>query len=176
MGMPVLILGVGNVLLGDEGAGVHLLTLLGNHPDLPEEVTCLDGGVLGFELASVIAGLPALILLDAVQLGEEPGTVRVLDRAGMDHWLTGGCRSAHEVGLADLLDSLKIDDILPPCRALVAIQPASLDWGTSLTPPVANALPMAADAVIQCIRLWRQPSAGTIASEENLHGDDRNTR
>ncbi|GAB0057014.1 hypothetical protein SIID45300_01334 [Candidatus Magnetaquicoccaceae bacterium FCR-1] len=176
MGMPVLVLGVGNVLLSDEGAGVHLLSLLKNHPELPEGVTCLDGGTLGFELASVMADLPALIIVDAANLGENPGTIRLFEGAEMDLWMSGGRRSAHEVGLSDLLDSLKLDDALPVRRALVAIQPASLGWGTTLTPPVSVALPEVAVAVIHLIRLWRQSSADPFANEEHSHENDRNTR
>ncbi|MEO5344850.1 MAG: hydrogenase maturation protease [Magnetococcus sp. YQC-9] len=176
MGMPVLVLGVGNLLLSDEGAGIHLLPVIKNHPELPEGVTCLDGGTLGFELASVMADLPALIIVDAARIGEDPGAVRILVGAEMDRWMAGGHRSAHEVGLADLLDSLKFEDALPALRALVAIQPASLGWGTTLTPEVAAALPEAAIAVIQLIRLWRQSSADSIASEETFDGHDRNTR
>ena len=76
-----LILGVGNTLLTDEGAGVHAMAYLQQSPDIPDNVTFVDAGTLSFVLADAIAGADNLIIFDAAQLDREPGSVQVFERA-----------------------------------------------------------------------------------------------
>jgi len=77
-----LVLGVGNILLADEGAGVHAMRYLEEHYDLPN-TTFLDAGTLSFSLAADIADADNMIVFDAAQLGTNPGDVKVLARTWM---------------------------------------------------------------------------------------------
>src|SRR3990172_6228397 len=98
-----VVLGIGNTLLGDEGAGVHALRALeARAVDLPD-VEYLDGGTLSFTLAAAIEEADRLIVLDAAQLNAVPGTVQLFEDDAMDRFL-GSRRKAsvHEVGLIDL--------------------------------------------------------------------------
>ena len=98
-----LVLGVGNILLADEGAGVHAMHYLEDTHDF-SDTRYLDGGTLSFTLAADIAEADNLIVFDAAQLEAEPGAVRVFEDHEVDEFLKSGRRSVHEVGFADLMD------------------------------------------------------------------------
>ncbi len=152
----VLVLGLGNVLLTDEGAGVHVVKQLAEtHAGMPE-VEFMDGGTLSFTLANAIVATDALIVVDTAALGAEPGTVRVFEGDAMDHFVSTGPKSSvHEVSLADLLAIAALEGLLPRRRALVGIQPQDFDWGDWPTEAVANALPNACDTVMEIVRRWQ---------------------
>ncbi len=155
MSFNVLVLGIGNNLLSDEGAGVHVLGYLQrHHPDLPG-VRYLDGGTLSFTLAEPIARCDGLIVVDAARLDEPAGTVRRFEGEAMDRYLRGKRGSVHEVSLGDLLDMARLTGDLPEHRCLVGIQPQSLDWGDGPTAAVAQVIPEAAGEVLACIRRWQ---------------------
>ena len=151
----VLVLGLGNILLTDEGAGVHVIRHLEQtHPDRPD-LTFMDGGTLSFSLAEAIAETDALIVVDTAALNAAPGTVKTFEGADMDHFIaTGGRTSVHEVSLSDLMTISALEGLLPKRRALVGIQPQEFDWGDFPSPPIAAALPTAADAVMAIVARW----------------------
>ncbi len=120
---PVLLLGIGNVLFADEGAGVHALRRLSKELKDAASVRCIDAGTLGFALADEVGRCTALIVLDAAQLGKAPGSVAVFEGEHMDRFLGGRRgRSAHELGLLDALSGAALSGELPLRRALVGIQ------------------------------------------------------
>lgn len=153
--MSTLVLGIGNTLLSDEGAGVHVVNALQGRFADSDEVTLLDGGTLSFTLAAAIEDADELIVVDASELKSRPGTVRTFVGADMDNFLTGPRRSVHEVGLTDLLTIARLADRLPERRALVGIQPEVVDWGESPTEAVNAAIPAACGEVTQLIEAWR---------------------
>jgi len=149
-----LILGIGNTLLSDEGAGIHALNLLqSRHPDL-QNITCIDGGTLSFTLAAYIEDCDSLIVFDAAELKAPPGTVRTMAGGDMDAFLGAARRSPHEVGLLDLFDIARLTESLPENRALIGIQPASIEWGMSPTPDVADGLPVAVEQAVELLGQW----------------------
>lgn len=149
-----LVLGIGNTLLSDEGCGVHAVRHLQNaHPTSPD-VTCLDGGTLSFSLAADIQDHDNLIVIDAAQLGEAPGTVACLEGEAMDKYLGKARRSVHEVGLLDLMDMARLTEALPAHRALIGIQPERFDWGESPSPRVSAAIPEAIEHVQGLLLRW----------------------
>lgn len=153
--IETLILGIGNTLLTDEGAGIHVLDLLRRqHASKLPRAELLDGGTLSFSLLAWVGDCHNLIVLDAAQLAAPPGTVRSFEGAGMDRFIGSVKRSPHEVSLLDLLDIARLTDSLPPNRALVGIQPAIVDWGEKPGPEVSKALPLAAAAVLDQMALW----------------------
>ncbi|MGB0723626.1 MAG: HyaD/HybD family hydrogenase maturation endopeptidase [Gammaproteobacteria bacterium] len=159
--MSVLILAVGNLLLTDEGTGIHVLRhLIKHHPDLPG-VEFLDGGTLSFTLAGPIEEADALIVIDAAELLASPGTVRVFEDEDMDKQLGLAKLSVHEVGLIDLMDMVRLSGHLPERRALVGIQPLTIaEWGELPSPPVAAAIPQAAEAVLNILDRWNDQNPG----------------
>jgi len=154
--MRYLILGLGNSLLCDEGAGVHVIAYLQRHHADEAELHYLDGGTLSFDLAPEMQAADRLIVVDAAQLKADPGTVRLFEDGEMDRFLGQARRSVHEVGLLDLMDISRLLDALPQRRALVGIQPGNIDWGDQPTPAVAAAIPEAAAMVLGLVERWRR--------------------
>ena len=151
----VTVLGIGNCLLADEGAGIHAIHRLAERSP-GEHVRLVDGGTLSFTLAEAIASTDRLIVIDAARFDARPGTVRLLEGEAMDAFLTGpGRRSVHEVGLIDLMQMVRMSGDLPQHRALIGIEPASVDWGSAPTPPVAASLDEVCSVAYELIRRWR---------------------
>lgn len=154
-----LILGIGNTLLSDEGAGIHAMNLLqSSHPDLPN-LTYIDGGTLSFTLAAYIEDCDNLIVFDAAELKAPAGTVRTMAGGQMDLFLGAARRSPHEVGLLDLFDIARLTESLPVKRALIGIQPVSIEWGMSPTTAVAEALPVAVEQAVVLLGQWMRAEA-----------------
>lgn len=144
MATRTLVLGVGNVLMGDEGAGVAAAGLLAREP-LGEAVEVLDGGTGGFHLLSHFDGTGRLILIDAALDGEPAGTVRAI----RPRFLADFPRalSAHEIGLRDLLETATLIGTLPPTELVTISVAPPLAAGTGLSAPVAAALPRVVERV-----------------------------
>ena len=150
-----LVLGVGNSLLADEGAGIHAMRYLEKHYDLTD-VTYIDAGTLSFTLASDIADADHLIVFDAAQIGTAPGGIKVLQDEEVDEFLKSGKCSVHEVGFADLMDIARLEGYMPERYALIGIQPETLGWGESPSEPVRRALPRAAANAAALVQRWRR--------------------
>lgn len=152
-----LVLGVGNILLADEGAGVHAMRYLADHYDLPD-TTYLDAGTLSFTLAADIAEADHLIVFDAAQIDSEPGDIKVFQDEEVDDFLKSGRCSVHEVGFADLMDIARLEGYLPERYALIGIQPEQLGWGDAPSETVRRAMPRAAGNAAALIHKWQRPT------------------
>ena len=150
----IAVVGIGNSLLTDDGAGIHTLERFAED-NADDDVCCLDGGTVGLALFDRLANLNGLIALDAMKLGKNPGAVTVLLGEDMDSHLRNQHGSVHEVGLSDLMDALRLSGNLPANRALIGIEPEDMDWGTKPTPVVAAAVPEAAAFAEDLVRTWR---------------------
>lgn len=152
--MKTLVLGVGNTLLADEGAGVYAMQFLKDQYDLPD-TEFLDGGTLSFTLTGAIAEATNLIIFDAAQLDSEPGFVRVFEGDEFQEFLMSGCHSVHEVGFADLMDITRLLDCVPDNCALIGIQPEYVDWSDRPGEAVRDAIPKAAACGAALICKWQ---------------------
>jgi hydrogenase maturation protease len=149
-----LVLGIGNNLLTDEGVGIHVIELLEKQYPNRKDISFVDGGTLSFTLADYLANHQQLIVVDAARIGGKPGEMACFEGSEMDRYLTGNRQSVHEVGLMDLLDICKLQGHYPEKRALVGIEPESLDWGEQPSASVVPAVGKAADKVMELIRKW----------------------
>ena len=156
-----LVLGVGNVLLADEGAGVHAMRYLEDNHDCPDTLF-LDGGTLSFTLAADIAEADNLIVFDAAQFNAAAGEVRVLENAEVDAFLKSGRCSVHEVGFADLMDIARLEGTLPRHYALIGIQPEQFGWGDAPGEAVTRAIPHAAHEAAALIDRWAKEPKQTL--------------
>ena len=156
-----LVLGVGNILLADEGAGVHAMRYLEEHYDLPD-TTFIDAGTLSFTLAADIADADHLVVFDAAQMGADAGAVKVFEGPAMDEFLTSGRRSVHEVGFSDLMDIARLEGVMPQKYAMIGIQPELLGWGEAPGETVRRALPRAAANAAALIFRWAKPSSHAV--------------
>ena len=149
-----LVLGIGNTLLTDEGVGIHVINHLASRYQGRPNVTFLDGGTLSFTLAEAVASHDQLIVVDAAVTGGAAGNMACFEGDARDRYLKGNRKSVHEVGLADLLDIARLSDSYPKRRALIGIEPESMDWGEKPSTPVAAAILPAADQVMALIDKW----------------------
>lgn len=173
----VLVLGVGNTLLGDEAVGVRIVAALASRRPQPDAVEFVDGGTLSFTLAGTIAAHDALIVIDAAELGAAPGTIQVFQDERMDAFLGGNRRqSVHEVSLLDVLAIARLEGLLPARRALIAIQPQRIEWSESLSPAVAGALERACAIAWELIEELRSAARGGAVRGEDHAGQTRDDR
>jgi hydrogenase maturation protease len=152
----VLMVGLGNTLLADDGVGVHAARRLALDPQMPAGLQALDGGTLGFRLMDAIMRSDAVIFIDAAELSALPGTVRLLEQDSLSSYIRrGGRMSAHEAGLVDLLTLARLDGWDPAHLAVVAIQPHRVDWDEQLTDGVALAMPAICSMAISTALRWQ---------------------
>jgi hydrogenase maturation protease len=144
-------MGVGNTLLKDDGIGIHVTQALKPRADFK----IIDGGTIGLALLPAVEDADAVIIVDASEIGEPPGSIQIFHNREIDRQLSGKKKTVHEVALADLFSAAAIRDRCPAKRALVAIQPASTDWGLEPTPEVKAAIPRACAAIHDITRRWR---------------------
>jgi hydrogenase maturation protease len=150
----ILIMGVGNVLMGDEGVGVHAVRLLEQRA-WPPHVSLLDGGTGGFHLLSHVGDCDVVLMIDATLDGQPPGTVSVIEpRYASDF---PKALSAHDIGLKDLVDSAAILGMLPKV-ILVTVSVAGLQpMQMEMSKEVQASLPQVAATVAGLVASLPQP-------------------
>jgi hydrogenase maturation protease len=129
-----VVLGLGNTLHSDDGIGPQAIERLRSDPRVPEDVALIEGGTLGLELLTYIWDCSYLLVLDAVDVGQPPGTL--VRMASQELQTLTGKGSAHQLGVADLLVALRVLAQRQPTVVLLGVQPATTDWGTELSPAV----------------------------------------
>ncbi|MDM8559600.1 HyaD/HybD family hydrogenase maturation endopeptidase [Candidatus Parabeggiatoa sp. HSG14] len=134
--MKVLILGVGNLLLTDEGIGVHTVNALLRDYDIPKDVEVVDGGTSGMELLTLIAEADHLILLDAAKTGQPPGSMIRLDDDEVPAFFRTKI-SPHQVGLSDVLAAAQLTGEQPNHVTFFGVEPKSMALGMELTDKIA---------------------------------------
>jgi hydrogenase maturation protease len=148
-----VVLGLGNTLHTDDGIGPHAVERLRNDPRMPADVALIEGGTLGLELLTYIWDCSYLLVLDAVDVGQPPGTLVRMSSQEVQTLPSQG--SVHQLGVADLLVALRVLASRTPEVVLLGVQPASTEWGTELSPAVAAVLPALVDAAVA--ELCRRP-------------------
>lgn len=146
-----LVLGIGNILLRDEGVGVVVARRIEAAREagdmvMPANTRVVDGGTLGLDLLPMIGDATQVVMVDAVDLKQAPGTVSVLRDEAVQAALSGHV-SPHQVGVGDLVAAARLMGIMPPRLTLVGIQPGEIAIGLELTEPVAAAVDVAIDLV-----------------------------
>jgi hydrogenase maturation protease len=128
----ILVIGMGNVLMQDEGVGVRAIEELENHYHIPQGVTLMDGGTTGIELYNPLLACDQLIVADAINTGDPYGTiVRIANDEIPQFFQTK--LSNHQLGLSDLLALLKLKDKSPEHIAVIGMVPHSLETQLGLT-------------------------------------------
>jgi hydrogenase maturation protease len=129
-----VVLGLGNTLHSDDGVGPQAVERLRSDARVPEDVALIEGGTLGLELLTYLWDCSYLLVLDAVDIGQSPGT---LVRMSSEELQTlPGTGNVHQLGVADLLVALRVLARQPPTVVVLGVQPATTDWGTELSPAV----------------------------------------
>lgn len=146
--MKPLILGVGNILLSDEGVGVYVVQDLENDPSFVSQFDIIDGGTCGMELLDVMAKREHLIIIDAVLANKQAGEIMVLHDEQVPIFFSRKI-SPHQLGICDVLSALKLTDEFPKHLCLIGIQPESLESGIGLSQTVTQILPEIRQCLIE---------------------------
>jgi hydrogenase maturation protease len=161
MAARTLVLGIGNVLMGDEGVGVHAIDALGGESWGPD-VALVDGGTGGFHLLSYLQDFASIVMIDATSDGQPTGTVSVL----CPKYASDFPRSltAHDIGLRDLVEAAALLGTLPDITLVTVSIHEIRAMVTTLSPPVAASL---------CV--VRELVRGLVADHESMEGRARET-
>lgn len=143
----VVVLGVGNLLMSDEGLGVHAIGMLEQGFEFPENVRLVDGGTSTQELLGDLESLDHLLIIDAVDAGKEPGAMIRVENEDVPASFTTKL-SPHQVGISDLLAMLKFKGCEPRRVVLFGIEPEVLKLGMDLSPKVAARVPEVVGQVV----------------------------
>ena len=140
----VLVLGLGNILLSDEGAGVKAIEELRTRYECSDAVEFIDGGTMGLELLAYFEERSHILIIDAIKTGRKPGTiVKIEDPPAYFSSKT----SPHQIGLTDVMGIAVITDNMPQHITLFGIEPKQLSTGLDLSPEVARNLDRLVDMV-----------------------------
>ncbi len=168
--MSVLVLGIGNLLWADEGFGVRAVEALHERWSLPPRVTVVDGGTQGMYLLDHVCAADRVLVLDAIDYGLPPGTLRVFRDEEVPVW-SDTAMSLHQATFQDLLSLARLRGRFPARITLIGVQPAVLDdLGGSLSPLVRARLDEAVEIAVAELRAWgieptRSPRAARRAAE-----------
>lgn len=147
------VIGVGNVLLSDEGFGVHVVTELRRRYRFEPEIQLIDGGTMGMELLGFMEPFERLILIDAIEGNKPAGTLFWLDNSKVQHYFTQSV-SAHEVGVQDLLFIRSMSTTPIKEAAVIGVQPVSLEPALELTDEVSAQVEPAIEHCLTQLAEW----------------------
>jgi len=151
----LLVLGIGNVLWADEGFGVRCVEALKAGWDFADQVQLVDGGTQGLYLLPLVQSATRLLILDAVDYGLEPGTLKQVENDDVPRFLGARKMSLHQTGFQEVLMLAQMTDSFPKEVLLIGCQPEELeDYGGSLRPCVKAALDAALPMAIDRIAAW----------------------
>lgn len=147
----IAVLGLGNILLRDEGVGVNVVNILKSKFLFSPPILLLDGGTLGFSLINEIQDCSKLIIIDAVKTGEPPGTLYRFSREDIEAKISH-VLSAHDIGFLEVLQQWHLEGISPEV-IMFGIEPEDISsWGTELTATVQAKTPRLIELVVQELR------------------------
>jgi hydrogenase maturation protease len=142
-----MVVGIGNYILQDEGVGVHAINRL-MEMDFPEGVEIVDGGTHSYDLVDFFCQADNLIIIDAIQAGEEPGTMYRAPLEEMGLKSEENCTSLHQLHFIEAIKMVNLMGYYP--RVIVfGVEPQVIDWGLELTPSIAEKLPRLTELVAQ---------------------------
>ena len=154
----ITILGLGNILMSDEGVGVHVVNEFQKRYAVPEYVAIVDGGSAGLDLIPFIEGREKVLMVDAVNFDQEPGFIDTLENEEIPIRLTQKA-SMHHLGLMDVLCIVRMSGNLPNELCIIGIQPKSLELGIDMTPEIWDKQEMLIERIVSKLKEWNIPCA-----------------
>ena len=150
--MNITLLGIGNILMQDEGVGVHVVRYIQEHYHTPG-LEIVDGGTAGLSLLPYIEARERLLVVDAVDFDQEPGYIGILRQDAIPAFF-GTKASLHHLGLMDVLAAARLLDQAPQEICLIGIQPHTLALGLELTEVLQAKMPALIASVIGQLQQW----------------------
>lgn len=164
MSERILVVGVGNPLMGDDGIGIEALRLLREGWDFPPEVELVDGGTWGMGLLPAFEDATEILIVDAIEAGRQPGTLIRLSKEELPRHFRLRV-SPHHVDLEDVLALLEFRGTAPERMTAIGLEPESVDWGVGLTGSAQVGMAGLTRAVIEHL----VGRGLTIASRDPVH-------
>ena len=150
---PIVLLGVGNILLTDEGFGVHVVNQLQEDYVFNPPITILDGGTMGMELLTYMRGMTKLLLVDAINGGDVPGTVYEFPHEEMNSYFTEAI-SVHEVGMQDILRIRALQEDPLEDAVVIGVEPESLELGLDLSETTQVVVKDVKERILAVLASW----------------------
>jgi hydrogenase maturation protease len=145
-----VILGVGNLLLSDEGVGVHVANKL-MEMDLPAGVEVIEGGTDGFRLMNVVTEADRLIVVDAVKGGSPPGSIYRFDIKDAPSSPDAFKTSVHQIGILEVVHLSELIGQTPE-TTVIGVEPRSLEMGMELSPEVQEKIPKIIELILEEVK------------------------
>jgi hydrogenase maturation protease len=149
----VTLLGLGNLLMRDEGVGVQAVQAVEERYEIPPDLEIVDGGTSGLDLLPYIEGRDRVLFVDAVNFGREPGHIGVLENREIPA-LFARKDSLHHLGLMDVLATAQLLEVTPREICLIGVQPQSLEIGLELSELLQARMDLLVDRIITKLRDW----------------------
>jgi hydrogenase maturation protease len=149
----ILLMGLGNILLGDEGVGIHAVLDLKDRYRFDPPIEIVDGGTLGLDLLPFFENSDNVLFVDAIDFGKEPGYVGEIEDGNIPSALQTKL-SVHHIGISDLLLAALWMDKKPKKICLIGMQPESLAMGLELSEPVKSKMEEIVERVIMKLETW----------------------
>ncbi|MEE4271373.1 MAG: HyaD/HybD family hydrogenase maturation endopeptidase [Thermoanaerobaculales bacterium] len=146
---PIRIVGIGNVLMGDDGLGPYAVEILTSRYEFPEHVEVVDGGTPGLDFLPYVTNARSVIVLDTVASDGEPGTLKIYRNEEIIGSAPPPRLTPHQPGLREALMAAELTDSSPQEMVLLGVVPSTLDQGTRLSDPVQNAVEPLVQAVVE---------------------------
>jgi hydrogenase maturation protease len=162
MAARIAIIGIGNVLTGDDAVGPHVVRVVEARYALPPEVQVIDAGTPGYDLTAFLVGMDAAVLVDAVRAKAPAGEVRVYEKAELLSKKPVLAVSPHEPGVREALLHADFMGVAPPVVRLVGVVPARTETGIGLSDEVRAAIPAAVERVASELRALGVPVAERV--------------
>lgn len=147
------LIGLGNILMRDEGLGVHAVKFIQEHYVIPPNLEVVDGGTAGLDLLPFIEGRDRVLFVDAVNFRQEPGHIGVLRNREIPVFFSVK-HSLHHLGLADVLAAAHLMNILPPEVCLIGLQPHTIELGLELSPVIEARLQPLTALILSQLQDW----------------------
>ncbi|MDH3997928.1 MAG: HyaD/HybD family hydrogenase maturation endopeptidase [Desulfuromonadales bacterium] len=151
--MSILVLGLGNSVMTDDGFGVKVATTLSSRYHFKGAVKVIDGGTLGLDLLPYLENLDSLLILDALDMREAPGTISRIEGEEVPRAFASKL-SVHQMGLQDLLAVAQLQGHVPKNLVVLGVQPECIEMSTELTPTVEATIEPVVEKVLEELQAW----------------------
>jgi hydrogenase maturation protease len=152
--MKITLLGLGSILMRDDGVGVHAVKAVQERFEVPPELDIVDGGTAGLDLLPFLEGRDRVLFVDAVDFGQEPGFIGELVNDAIPAFFSKDKASLHHIGLADVLATAQLLNIVPEEICLIGIQPMDIELGLELTDVMQGKLDLLVSRIADKLRDW----------------------
>jgi len=151
--LNIAVFGIGNILLSDDGVGVHAVNKLSSEYQFPGNVELIDGGTKGLDLLPLFENRERVLIIDAANFKKEPGTIDSVEGDRIPSFLSSKL-SVHQIGLPDMLFAAKLMDIMPSGICLIGIQPLSMETSAEMSDLIRSKMGSLISRVLEKLKEW----------------------